>query len=179
MRTWLVTSCLLLGSVCLGQESASYKLQESVLNAGGNPSDGAILASTSFRVTLDSVGEPLLGRALSSGSFRLDGGFVSAYPPPSEVVGLRFDDRSTLAWLSEPSVGVYNLYRDLLSALGGGGYGDCSQRDLPEPGATDAGAPPAGNGWFYLATAKNRLREEGTMGKNSAGTERPNLAPCP
>jgi hypothetical protein len=179
MRAVLVTSCLLLGGVCLGQESANFRLEESVLNAGGNPSEGAVLASASFRVTLDSIGEPLLGRALSSASFRVDGGFAPAYPPPREVVGLRFDSRDTLDWSPEPSVGVYNLYRDLLSALDGGGYGDCSQRDLPEAEAIDGGAPPAGDGWFYLATAENRLGEEGTMGKDSAGAERPNLAPCP
>ena len=38
---------------------------------------------------------------------------------------------------------------------------------------------PAGNGYFYLVTARNRLWEEGTKGSSSAGAQRANPAPCP
>ena len=163
----------------LAQESASYKLKESVFNAGGHPKDGEIASSASFRVTLGAVGEGVARTGQASSSYRMDGGFVNTYPPPGEVAGLGFSNKTTLTWRPEKSIGVYNLYRDLLSALGGGGYGDCQQYDLTGETATESGTPPAGNGWFYLVTAENRLREEGTKGNNSAGALRPNPSPCP
>jgi hypothetical protein len=169
----------LIAAPALAQQSPSYKLEEFALNAGGHPQDGAILASASFHVRLDAVGDAVARSGLSGPSFRVDGGFVGAYPPPGEVLGLRFVDSATLMWRPERSVGVYNLYRDLLSALSGGSYGTCRQYDLAAETTIETGAPPAGNGWFYLVTAENRLREEGTKGTNSSGAERPNVHPCP
>jgi hypothetical protein len=162
----------------LAQESESYKLKESVLNGGGNPKDGAILSSASFRVKLDAIGEGALRAGLTSSSYRMDGGFVNGYPPPGEVAGFSFSNKTTLIWRPEKSIGVYNLYRDLLSALGGG-FGACQQQDLTGEMTTEPGTPPVANGWFYLVTAENRLREEGTKGNSSAGVERPNPSPCP
>ena len=43
----------------------------------------------------------------------------------------------TLAWGAEPSVGTYNLYRDLMSDLSGLGYGDCEQQEIADPTTTD------------------------------------------
>lgn len=169
----------LMAAPALAQQSPSYTLEEFVLNAGGHPKDGAILASASFHVRLDAVGDAIAGPGLSGPSLRVDGGFVGAYPPPGEVLGLRFIDSATLLWRPERSIGVYNLYRDLLSALSGGNYGTCRQYDLAAETAIETGAPPTGNGWFYLVTAENRLREEGTKGRSSAGTERSNPLPCP
>ena len=83
------------------------------------------------------------------------------------------------SWNPERSVGVYNLYRDLLGNLSGLGYGDCEQSDLPGTTATDTDRPPAAGGFFYLITAENRLREEGTKGFDSSGSGRPNPSPCP
>lgn len=161
------------------QESASYRLTEHVFNAGGHPSDGVVFASASYRVTLDAIGEGVLGRGLSSGSYRMEAGFVPVYPPPGEATGLLFSDRTTLVWSPEPSVGAYNLYRDLVSNLSGLGYGDCEQYDLPDETATDADAPPVGDGYFYLVTAANRLDEEGSKGQDSDGAERGNPDACP
>jgi hypothetical protein len=39
--------------------------------------------------------------------------------------------------------------------------------------------PSSGATFFYLATAKNRLGEEGTKGYRSSSVERPNPTPCP
>lgn len=154
------------------QTSTSFKLEEHTVNAGGRPDQGATAASVSFKISLDAVGDALIRRGLTGASFRMDAGFVSAYPPPGEVGQLVFTDNQTLAWSAEPSVGVYNLYRDLVANLGGLGYGNCEQQDLTSAGAVDAATPPPAATWFYLATAENRLGEEGTKGSDSTGAER-------
>jgi len=130
-------------------------------------------------MSLDAVGDPATGARSSAPSYRMGAGFASAYPPPGQVRGLRFTDGDTLRWDSEPSIGSYNLYRDLLSRLSSGGYGNCEQQDLTDETATDATVPPAADGYFYLVTAQNRLDEEGTLGEDSGGAERPNTTPCP
>jgi len=161
-----------------GQQSASYRLEEHVLNLGGHPQGGTVLSSAGFRLTLDSLGEGAVRAGLSSASYRMDGSFASAYPPPGEVLGLRFTDEQTLAWDPEPSVGVYDLYRDGLGQVGSGGYGQCWLAGLTEETATDADPVPAGGGFFYLVVARNRLGEPGTKGTDGAGTERGGNA-CP
>jgi hypothetical protein len=162
------------------QQSASYRLEEHALNAGGRPVDGVRAFSASFVVSLDALGQGVLGRGLSSASYRMEGGLVSAYPPPGEVTGLFLTDTETLVWDPEPSVGHYNLYRDLLSSLSGLGYGQCEQQGLTAATATDADVPSsAGEGYFYLVTAANRLHEEGTKGWDSSAVERSNSEACP
>jgi len=163
----------------LAQQSASYKLTEAVFNEGGNPANGTILASTSYKMSFDATGDAAIATGLSGASYRMDTGFVSAYPPPGETLGLRFTGKQTLVWSPEKSVGTYNLYRDTIPALPGGMYGLCSQPGLTSETATDTTVPGIGTGYFYLVTAENRLREEGTKGYQRNGSERPNPAPCP
>jgi hypothetical protein len=55
----------------------------------------------------------------------------------------------------------------------------CLQSGLLVGSAADIQSPPAGSGFFYLATARNRLGEEGTKGFASSGTRRVNPSPCP
>ncbi|MCU0225170.1 MAG: hypothetical protein MUF27_14130 [Acidobacteria bacterium] len=181
-RTALGISIVLVAvasSPALAQQSASYKLTESAVNAGGRPVNGAGASSTSYRVSFDAIGDAVAGGSPSSASYRLGSGFVSWFPPPGEAKGLRFSDRTTLRWDPEPSVGTYNLYRDFVSALAGGGTGTCFVNGVSTEQASDGGSPGAGKGFFYLVTAENRLAEEGTKGKRSSGSERPNPAPCP
>ncbi|MDQ7006720.1 MAG: hypothetical protein Q9Q40_05775 [Acidobacteriota bacterium] len=162
----------------LAQQSASYRLEEHVVNLGGRPDDGVTASSAGFRISLDSFGEAAVRAGLVSSSFRVDGSFAGAYPPPGEVPGLRLTDSTTLVWDAEKSVGVYNVYRDALAALSGGGYGTCWRQDLPEATTTDPDVPGSGGGFFYLVTAENRLDEEGTKGSDSGGAPRGGLA-CP
>jgi hypothetical protein len=163
-----------------GQQSASYRLEEHALNAGGRPADGVEATSVSYRITLDAIGQGVLGRDLSSASYRMDGGFVPAYPPPGEVTGVFLTDAVTLVWDPEPSAGHYNLYRDALTSLSGLGYGRCNRQRLTATTTTDPAVPsPPGEGYFYLVTAANRLHEEGTKGWDSFLDERPNPTPCP
>jgi len=162
----------------LAGQSTSYKLDEYVFNSGGNPIGGAIPSSSGFRVSLDAIGEGIVGPGPSSASFSMDGGFVSAYPPPGEVTDLVFTDKQTIDWDSEKSVGVYNLYRDFISALPGQSYGQCSQSDLASSTATDGDVPPITTGYMFLVTAENRLGEHGTKGFASSSAERlGNLCP--
>ena len=163
----------------LGQQSESYKLAEKVFNEGGVPANGVVLASPSYRITLDGIGEVVVATGLAGTSYRIDASFTGGYPPPGEVINLRFGSETAMSWDAERAVGTYSVYRGLLSGLPGLGYGACFAQNLTVTAATDAASPGVGTGWFYLATAENRLQEEGTKGRNSAGAERPNPAPCP
>jgi hypothetical protein len=162
------------------QTSTNYKLEEHTFNAGGHPESGTVLTSAGYRMTMDALGESIVGRDLSSASYSMDGSFGAGYPPPGEALNLRFTNATTLVWDPEESVGVYNLYRDWLSTLSGLAYGNCEQQALSDETATDSDTPtPVGRGFFYLVTAENRLNEEGTKGQDSSDDERPNPSPCP
>jgi len=165
--------------VAMAQTSASYKLTEFTFNNGGDPTNGSSAASASHRIRLDAIGDAVVGTALASASHRVDVGFVSNYPPPGEVKGHLFTGKTTLAWSPEKSVGSYDVYRAAVSSLAGLGYGACLQSGLTAETATDATTPSAGQGYFYLVTARNRLGEIGTKGTASSGLERANPAPCP
>jgi hypothetical protein len=162
----------------LAQSSASYKLEEHVLNAGGHPHNGTTMASASYRVTLDSIGESVVGVGMSSASFGMDSGFDTAFRPPGETHGMWFSDHDTMHWDAERSASAYNVYRDLMSSLDALGYGNCFAPGVTGTTGTDTGTPPASDGWFYLVTAENRLGEEGTKGWDSTPTERQGTV-CP
>ena len=161
------------------QQGPSFKLTEHAFNAGGHPANGTFLSSPSFRVSLDAIGDSVAMGGSSGPSFHMEGSFVAAYPPPGEVLSLRFTARDTLVWDAEVSVGVHNLYRDLMGNLSGLGYGACHERDVTGQTAVDGETPSSSNGFFYLVTAENRLGEEGTKGYASDVMERANPAPCP
>lgn len=163
----------------LAQSSTNFKLTESVFNNGGDPTQSSVLSSASHRITFDAIGDPAIAVGLGSASFHMDGGFVDVYPPPGEVTSLQIaSDKKTISWNPEKSIGSYDLYRDLINTLPGN-YGTCLVSSIGSTTWVEASTPPLSKAWFYLATAKNRLDEEGTKGKRSNGTERPNPAPCP
>lgn len=178
MRRILIGAAALAALPALAQQSASFRISDHAVNAGGHPQQATVVSSASFRVTLDSLGDGVLGTAMASASFHADGGFTGTYPPPGEVRGLRWDDRTSLAWDAERSAGAYELYRDDLTALPGTS-GTCLQSGLAVTSATDAATPGPGVGWFYLVSVRNRLGEESTTGFDSQGVERPNPSPCP
>ena len=168
MRAIVVASALLLSGAAHAQQSASYKLTESVCNAGGHPAGGAVLVSTSYRIRLDAIGDAVLPRALASASYAMDGGFVSAYPPPGEVRNFRFTAKTVLSWDPEKAGGGYDVYRNAA----------CLQGNVGTASASDAAIPGVGSVFSYLVTAENRLGEEGTRGFQSNGAERVGV-PCP
>src|SRR6185503_12339147 len=179
MRRLFIVACVLAAviSPAAAQSGSLFKITEYAFNNGGDPTAGTFASSALFRITLDAVGDGV-GQGTAGTLFRIDSGFVSYYPPPGEIAGLVFTDGRTLTWLPEKSIGQYQVYRDPVSALAGGGTGGCFATTLLET-APDLATPPAGTGWFYLVTARNALGEEGTKGYRSNGSERPNPAACP
>jgi len=175
MRLRIILAGVVLCGTALAQTSTSFTLEEYTLNSGGTPSQGVDLTSTSFSITLTSIGDGVVAAGLSSASFEADVGFDAAYPPPGEVAPgcgasgapcLQFTNSQTLTWPAEPSAGIYNLYRDDIS----NGFGDCEEQDIAGTTTTDTAIPTTA--FFYLATVKNRLAEEGTKGFQSNATER-------
>ena len=179
MKRTLILIGLALAVPALGQQSSSYRHDEHVLNAGGHPANGVHLASASYRITVDALGDKVAGLDLVGPSFRLGGGIVGSYRPPGEVHDLRFEDLQTLRWNPEPSAGHYNLYRDAIGTLASGGYGACLEHSVPATTWSDPGTPAAGSGFFYLVTVENSLSEEGTKGTDASGGVRANPSPCP
>ena len=177
----IIALVLMVPAAIQAQSGAGYRLDEHSLNAGGRPAQAVVSISPSYRVSLESIGQPVIGRALSGASFRLQGGFVSAYPPPGEVAGLTFlADQQTLTWLREPASTSYDIYSGPISSLPGG-YGLCAEARVAGISWSSATtpAPAPGSGLFYLVTGVNRLREEGTKGYASSGAQRGNPAQCP
>lgn len=179
MKAAAIVLLVLSSSVAMAQQSASFRLEEHVFNAGGRPSGGSAAASASHRITLDAVGDSVTPGLLSGGDFRIGGGFVTVYPPPGEVASLRFTNDLTLIWTPEPSTGVYNLYRGTLTSLSGLAYGGCRESEIAGTTTTDLDNAALGQGFFYLVTAENLIAEEGIKGYASSGSLRSNLAPCP
>ena len=166
-------------SSLFAQSSASYKLDEHALNAGGRPAQAVFSSSPSYRLSLDSIGDPIAGRLLAGASYRMDGGFIAAYPPPGEVEDLELlADAQTLIWADEPASTTYNVYTGPLPTLPGG-YGVCATPRVAATTWIDAATPLPGNTMFYLVTGENRLWEEGTKGYTSTGIQRVNPSPCP
>ncbi len=163
------------------QQSASYRLDEHTFNAGGRPLGGSIAASASYKVSLDAIGAPVaLAGALSSPGHRMEAGFVPVYRPPGEVRWITMGaDKQTLSWTPEPTVGDYSLYRGSLSALDGTSWGSCLESGVTGTSTIDSTIASAGNGFYYLVAARNRLGEEGTLGETSAETTRWPAAACP
>jgi hypothetical protein len=161
-----------------GQSSASYRLNEQSVNAGGDPRNGIVLVAPSYRVTFDSIGDPLAGAGWTSTNYRIEAGFPAALAPPGEVGGLGFVSSTMLAWSPERSAQSYAIYRSTVDALDVS-TGDCFASYVTGEGAIDSSAPTVGSAFFYLVTSRNRLGEEGTKGFRSDGTERANPDPCP
>ena len=79
---------LLTLAAAAAQESPSLKLESSVLNVAGSPSEGATLTSESYHITLSSLGETAASNLLGSASFHMSAGFVStqhSFAPAIEV----------------------------------------------------------------------------------------------
>lgn len=160
------------------QSSATYRLSESTLNAGGHPSQGLSMASASNRVSLDAIGDTISGGSSSSASYQLGAGFSTRYRSPGEIGNLRFQSRVALLWDDDPSTGTYNVYRDTLSTLPAGA-GACLQSGIQGASYIASAVPTTGTGWFFLVTAENLLGEEGTLGTGAGGLARAGVSTCP
>lgn len=180
-RARAAAACVLLGALALptlAQESPSFRVDRSALNAGGRPAQGATAASPSFRVSVDALGDAFASGSAAGPATRLDGGLLAGWRPPGEVRGLLFSAVTSLSWEPERSVGSYRVFRAALADAGGPAAPACLLQDLQGTTATDGGTPGADAGFFYLIVAVNRLGEAGTPGFAGDGTERPG-GTCP
>ena len=157
-----------------GSRSASFNLSDATLDGGARPA-----ASSSFKITNPSIGSGLESAVYASASFHMDSGFAASYLPPAEIAGLRWSNLTTLEWNADRSIGSYALYRNRLNTLAAANGGDCLVSGLSSETSLDSELPGAGNGYFYLVTARNRLGEERTRGYGSDGLERLGGAACP
>jgi hypothetical protein len=163
----------------LAQTSPSYRVDEWTVHAGGHPLGGFGLASTSYRMSLDAVGEIPIAPLLHSTGYSIDVGFARSYPPPLEVREVvALGDKATFAWAPDRSVGSYRVYRGLLRELPGS-YGACRIADISADHVMLEETPNVGQTFFYLVTAQNTLLEEGPTGYDSAGASRVVSGPCP
>ena len=162
----------------VAQTSASYRLEEFIFNAGGHPKQGVVLTSAQLQLTLVSVGQSVAEAALAGKSFSADTGFIITFPPATEVGLMRFTTTDTLSWDAVPSMDIYNVYQGTLTSPFDPGYGSCLSAGLRSPSTLVGQSPPIGGTFFYVATALNRLGEEGIKGQASSGGVRANLTPC-
>ena len=179
-RSLLVAAFVLsLPGSILAQSSATYRLAETVFNAGGRPVQGVVSSSTSYRLSLDAIGESIAGQTLDGASYRLDSGIASTNRPPGEVDDLQMlADLQTLTWSWEPASMEFNIYSGPLNTLPAG-HGTCAASRVAGTTWADATLPAPRSVIFYLVTGENRLRQEGTMGYASSGAERGNASSCP
>ena len=121
------------------------------------------------------------------GIVRIDMGYCEG----GDITEVRFGSAAALSW--DPSVNpaaVYNLYRGVLSVLISSCATGCvytqdpalvpgAQRQcgLAAAGASDTGAPPVGEAYFYLVSGKAAV--EGILGFRQDGSIRGNTNPCP
>jgi hypothetical protein len=166
-------------SAILAQSSASYRLSEHAFNAAGRPAQGVVSTSTSYRLSLDSIGESIAGGALDGASYHLDGGIAATHRPPGEVTGLQIlADQQTVTWAWEPASMTFNVYSGPVNTLAGGS-GTCAAASVAGTTWPDTTAPASRSALFYLVAGENGLRQEGTLGYASSGAERGGAVSCP
>ena len=66
------------GTAAAQQQNASYRIDESTVNAGGHPSDSGILLSASRWITLDAIGDGVVEPVMLSPHFGVSAGLVSS-----------------------------------------------------------------------------------------------------
>ncbi len=147
------------------QQSAGYRIQGAVLNAGGRPLDGSISGSASFILRPDALGEGAVSPPQTSPSFRLSAGFVQSFPAPGEVDNLILPGPTDLAWDPEPLAGHYHLYRagPMAGPAGIAPVAGC-WHDTPDTVSMDPAWPAPGQAFFYFVNAVNLIGVEGPDG---------------
>jgi hypothetical protein len=111
---------------------------------------------------------------------------AAAAPPPGEVQNMHWRRdvirRLVLEWDSQGQGVTYDLATGLLSALKSDGGIDgaaCLAEDLALPRFDDPrGAPPVGDGYFYVDRAQKTACGDGSYGLASSGEERTAPGAC-
>jgi hypothetical protein len=108
--------------------------------------------------------------------------FDAAQGTPAEIAGLAVarlaGGTARLTWTPTPLADAYSVQRGGVSVLGSGDFGSCVATGLAAPQWDDPDAPPAGDGWQYLAVAHDAgCGGSGTAGAGSDGAPRPTACP--
>ena len=109
----------------------------------------------------------LAASSLALSSFATD---LLARTPPGEVTGLDFTGPATLVWSPVAGADDYNVYRGLTGWLVSGAGPQCHGDEIAGTSFSTPAAPPAGQAYYYLATAESTIDGEGTAGASSNGT---------
>jgi len=96
---------------------------------------------------------------------------------PAPLTGLDFSSKTAMAWDADPFATEYDMVRGALSNLpvGPGGAGETCFPDLSGPSTSDASAPAAGTGYWYIVRGVNGACTElspGSYGNASSGIQR-------
>jgi hypothetical protein len=108
------------------------------------------------------------GNISGTGGSKEGGGAIAS----GSGVTYRFD------WIPETGALSYNVYRVLLTDLSASNHGTCYRNGIPTTYTETEEDPPTGNGYGYLVTPE-MSGGEGTLGRDTDGTERANTSPCP
>ena len=107
-----------------------------------------------------------------------DAGSVWRRPDPvGDTLRLSMATGASLGWAPVAQANVYNLYRGTMAGLASGYNHACLKSASPDTFGQDPSLPPPGSVFYYLASGANRC-EEGSLGADSDGRERPNPSPC-
>jgi hypothetical protein len=93
------------------------------------------------------------------------------------IDALLFESNDHLSWDAVPGPVSYRVYRGQLGELSLEEYGQCASPTLSLPEHDDPSSPPAGEGYFYLASVVSSGLE-GPLGYSTSCLKRPNLHPC-
>jgi hypothetical protein len=108
--------------------------------------------------------------------------------PTGDIVVSLGPAKTLIKWIPpNPCHHWFNVYRAVLvpkfvdnnhDGIPDNGYGTCFKHDITALETDDTSTPPPGRLFAYLVTGENPAGE-GSLGKTSAGLERPNIFPCP
>ena len=107
----------------------------------------------------------------------LAAGGLAAAAVPGDVTGLAFSDNTTLTWSATADADDYNVYRGVVSQLGGV-PAKCLGDEIDTTSFPTATEPVAGTAFFYLVTGESDIDGEGPAGMETGGAPRDTLGTC-
>ncbi len=95
-------------------------------------------------------------------------------PVPGLAVGRGAPGVAVLGWSPTPFADTYSITRGLLTTRGPGSYGPCLIENVAGTSHSDAGLPPAGDGYGYLIQGEKSTCGMGLLGFTSSEVTRTN-----
>ncbi|PYS93346.1 MAG: hypothetical protein DMF50_13630 [Acidobacteria bacterium] len=98
--------------------------------------------------------------------------------PVGSTLRLSAGGPAGLAWAAVAQANVYNVYRGSLGPAGSIGAPACLEAGSVDTLSQDPSVPAPGSAFFYVVSGVNGCGES-SLGRDSAGNDLPNPAPCP